>query len=466
MSQPAAVDLAKQNYSDEFHRDFLGYDSLQSKLCQRAYSLIGVSALFFLVGLFSRPFLWCAIGFIAVMAYQYFRLRQLVDGLSITRSVQKNEVAKGEKVRLVYVCHNQTEATCPPFTIQDSSPYLDFGLNTISFEHALSPGAKIGLTAIATCEAPSGQMSLGPFQMDVQDELGLFSIQITSWDNNEINVHNAEELKRLESVRRCKESPTMGDLESEKRGVGISLLGAREYVDGDPFSSICWKRSTHGDEFRVKEFEAEISRRVAFVLDMRRDRHLGYGASQSWELSKVFALKMIRSYLEVGSTVSLITNQVQLKDLSGKHNFRLFEKAIEGIALSDDQSDQPADPVNFFDQVASFKSMDPFDLSANYLSAPHLTYIVTPYVSQDEDSFLKKLALLRAKRMYPLVCFPDTASAAFQVRKKFGSFRELFTPLHFDEKDISLKLATQGLDSIWIKATNTTGKLEIVRYES
>src|SRR5262249_10903843 len=61
-------------------------------------------------------------------------------------------------------------------------------------------------------------------------------------------------------------SPLAGDLETQQSGSGISLYGIREYRDGGPLHSICWKKSAGGDEFFVKEFEADIRRRVAFGL--------------------------------------------------------------------------------------------------------------------------------------------------------------------------------------------------------
>ena len=281
-------------------------------------------------------------------------------------------------------------------------------------------------------------------------------------------MHNTNSLNSYEKIRKLKDSPITGDLESEKRGSGISLLGVRDYVDGDPFAAICWKKSTIENDFKVKEFEAEIARKVAFVLDERKQFHLGYGASQTWELAKLFTLKMIRSYLENNSSVSLITQKLPIKDLGGKQNFRLFEQALSSIKLAEEINEPDLNEVNFFDNCSSnictFRSFDPFELCTHYLTPPSLTYIVAPYCESEIDQQFQKINMLKASRLDPTMCFLDIESVARQVKIRFGNFEEHLINSRINQKQISRLFAQHDINTVWIMPTNITGKMEIVRY--
>jgi uncharacterized protein (DUF58 family) len=58
-----------------------------------------------------------------------------------------------------------------------------------------------------------------------------------------------------------------GSLERTVRGPGLSVVSLREYVPGDSFRLIHWKRSARTGQLQTKEMEQETERAVTVVLD-------------------------------------------------------------------------------------------------------------------------------------------------------------------------------------------------------
>ncbi len=58
----------------------------------------------------------------------------------------------------------------------------------------------------------------------------------------------------------------MGDIESNKKGVGSNIYGLREYEVGDNAKHIHWKTSAKKDILMVREFENEERKKVSIIL--------------------------------------------------------------------------------------------------------------------------------------------------------------------------------------------------------
>lgn len=435
------VHLITNDYSPEFQQHLFEVTRMPLKLYHRAYWVIGINAAFFFFSMWSRPMLWSALALSVVLFVQYFRLKKIASGLSITRKISQFRNEQGGQFKITYRLENNSTQNCPPLFVTDHTMYLAMVPQVLTCAEGLESRQKIDLTTIAHVESPAGRTTMGPFAIRVRDELGLFEA-IEYGDNDEaIEVYHGRREFEKNQLLRPNDSPMPGDLEVSTKGQGVNIIGVREYEDGDPLNHISWKRSTQDDELFVKELERDISRRVVIVLDLPAVHQIGYGASNTAEVAKSLANQLIVSYLKAQSSVSLFTSNIQVKDISGAQNVGFAKKIIAEFDPAAEQSGFALSRV------------------AQLITAPCLVLLVTTFAQERSDDLLTTLLHLKSERFEPHVYFIDPNFSAQMVNKKFGSFIEKYKKTEFNRKAIEKRFHAAGISVSWTQATHLSGQI-------
>jgi uncharacterized protein (DUF58 family) len=439
------VQAITNDFTEDFLQQLIDVARISMKLYTRAYVMYAVIAVLIFLGLFNRPVLWCGLACLAVTLIQYYRLKNLANQLTVERRIANPDVKIGEKVRVSYLIRNLSLQAHPPFLIRDMTMYLRSVMPVIGVPQGLPANSSLEIKIERVCEAPAGSLPLGPYLVQITDELGLFQTGLLYRDGASLRVHlGAGDSDRVD-LRKAERSPLAGDLETSQSGHGISLYGVREYRDGDPLNSICWKKSAVDEGFFVKEFESDITRRAAFLLASEPGLHLGYGASSTWEVAKAHTLRLIRAYLDAQSSVSLITHSVQVKDVSGAHNAGLFESVLNRAVMEGDAQDSKSE----------------LELYSLLINPPCLLFYVVPYFPKTEATILQRMQFLKAEGFEPSVVFVDVGDSASQVSKRFGSFLELIHQFKYDLGGAVERFRAAGVDAYVVGAQDLNGRVKV-----
>ena len=462
------VKMVVNDFSEEYLRNISLLYEFNVMLFNKAYIVIGLFLVCTFIGLFIKVFLWFGLAGLVVIVKQYMRMKDLRSGISLERTVSNHKVNTGEKLQIRYTVHNLTKSKTPNLLLKDYTHYLNYKHENRSF--ALEPIDSESHSEIEThpiCEAPSGDLIMGTVQVEIQDELGLFKLKLKFEIPATLYVSNENNKLTKEEIRKAKDSPLSGDLEVAKVGHGISLFGLREYRDGDPLRLISWKKSTMEEEFLVKELENDIARRVVFQISQDGHSHMGYGASSTWELTKAIALNLIRRYLNAHSSVSLVSDEVQLKDLSGLHILGLFEKTINQMKLrKSNYIHEKYTSANYFNQIKPTEDKFEMELVEHHLSAPCLYYYITSS-TEDLESKIRYMMYLKSKGFEPMFVYVSPKRSSWIVQKVFKPVFAFGSAIKakVDEVDIKSEFINIDIPLLVVEAKTTTGKLKLERYE-
>lgn len=459
------IEMVGLDFSEEHLRSVSTLYEFNVVFFNRAYIIFSFLVICFLIGLYSHKFLWFSLSAIIVVANQFLRLRTLVNSINLERSVSHQKVEQGSPFQIKYKISNVANLTTPYLYLKDFTHYLEYKQNQRIF--VVPPLIKYEdyeLTVSAQCEAPIGELRLGVIQLEVQDELGLFSFKKNFDTQLVVNVVGKDNKREEKFIRKIQDSPLVGDLEIAKVGHGLSFYGLREYREGDPLNLISWKKSTLEDEFRVKELESDISRRV--VIQISQDRHLqiGYGASSTWEFSKKIALSLIYNYLSHKSSVSLVSDEIQLKDLSGNQAYVLFENAIHKMGLRETERSTYFGEGSFFENFVATENHFEMELIEYYVSPPVLYYYIAAN-AEDIENKLRYLLDLKRRGYEPVFIYISPVTSARVVRKTFKSSIVTNSFLNNDEYEIKDFFIRANIPVIYLEATNPSGQYKVEIYD-
>ncbi len=90
---------------------------------------------------------------------------------------------------------------------------------------------------------------------------------------------------------------------TRRRGLGIDVLGVREYVPGDDFRKIAWKATAKTGRLMVKEFEGRSFRNLVVIVSLHNEHFLGHPPAVHFIARAVVGL--VHEALRKGLSVSV-----------------------------------------------------------------------------------------------------------------------------------------------------------------
>ena len=101
---------------------------------------------------------------------------------------------------------------------------------------------------------------------------------------------------------------SLGEVETDQKGIGHGLYGVRDYQRGDPARIIHWKHSARGQGYKVKEFEHEAARGFRLMLDLHFPPGAGRTQEADFEKAVSVTASLARMLIRRGVNVGLWTS--------------------------------------------------------------------------------------------------------------------------------------------------------------
>ncbi|MCB0391897.1 MAG: DUF58 domain-containing protein [Bdellovibrionales bacterium] len=466
MSKPSSVSLVKNDFSEEYLRNISLFYEFKILFFNKSYILLMFLFLICIIGFFKPIFLYFGISGFYIIFRQYKKLKHISENITLNRSIINHKIKSGKTLSFRYHIKNNSRYTTSSILLTDYTQYLNYKEKaSTSSLPSIEKYDEIEFNLDVLCEAPTGKMNTGSIILEIQDELGLFTA-INKFDNTqELQVICDEHQLNQNKLRRAKDSPLAGDIESAVVGHGISLFGLRDYREGDPLKLISWKKSTLEEKFLVKELEKDITRRVVFQISQEKESHMGYAVVSTWEISKAICLNLIRDYLDAYSSVSFITDDIQLKDLSGMHTLGLFEQAIFNINFR--KSSNIHEKYTSSEYLSKVKpKYDKFEMEIidHYMNPPCLYYYISASLNDIEEK-VKFMSLLKAKGFKPVFVYISPVFPSQYVRKVFRPtfvYEDLFKQ---NDSFMKSKFVNSHIPFVVIDVQNAMGQLKVNYYE-
>lgn len=120
----------------------------------------------------------------------------------------------------------------------------------------------------------------------------------------------------------------LGEIENNKRGMGIGIFGVRNYEAGDPVRFIHWKQSAKGQGLKTKEFEEEVSHSFLLMLDLRCPADPPKEMLQEFEKAVSLTASLARHLIVNNAAVGLWTSAGNIAANSGQNHLNRIMRTL------------------------------------------------------------------------------------------------------------------------------------------
>jgi len=102
---------------------------------------------------------------------------------------------------------------------------------------------------------------------------------------------------------------------SRRRGMGINILGVREYVAGDDFRRIAWKATAKARRLMVKEFEGMSFKNIVIVASIHYGHFIGDPPPVSYIASAILSIVSVACERNMGVRLGVATeDSIKISD--------------------------------------------------------------------------------------------------------------------------------------------------------
>lgn len=217
--------------------------------------------------------------------------------LSVTRDIEPQQVALGERPRAQLQIVNQRVVSFTACEFRDACP----GALGSAAQFALSRGAGRWSQAVGyeVRADHRGHFALGPLDVTHNDP---FALARTTWrvPGNAATLRVTPRIFALAMPRRLIGAGSTGDTTPQRIGhSGQDDVLVREHRHGDDLRRVHWRMTAKQDELMVRVEEQPWDPSVTLVVDNRGAAHLGSGPDGGFEWS-ISAIASIASTLMSG----------------------------------------------------------------------------------------------------------------------------------------------------------------------
>lgn len=176
-----------------------------------------------------------------------------------------------------------------------------------------------------------GVFNLGPLTIQMSDPLGIFSIEQTSSQTEEVVIY--PQIAHL-PVNILPQTKSIGDRSKLHQALPAETINAfctRQYVPGDPLRRLHWPRTARENKPFVKIFEPESSGNIWLIPDYDAAVQVGKGSEASGEVMATLlaslSLNLLRDHIAVGMFAWTDRQRIVLPRRGKPHHWELL-KAI------------------------------------------------------------------------------------------------------------------------------------------
>jgi uncharacterized protein (DUF58 family) len=254
-----------------------------------------------------------------LLAMQWLRTRSLGDGLQARRE-HVERTLEGEVVHVRLTIRNRSTSWRYLVNVLDHFR-AGGGRNVRGLIIELPAASHAEFSYQGQCDYRRGLFVLGPVELTIPDELGLFRAELS------LNVFT--------DLLVCPRPLCARQLELLDRGthgnVGVEVVralghseefaGVRHYREGDPLRYVHWPTSARTGGLYVKEFQRATVTEVTVIVDMYKTGLAGVGAVTSFEKRLRAAATLAASAIAHSHLVRMVAAATPVEDtrLAGGH---------------------------------------------------------------------------------------------------------------------------------------------------
>ena len=155
-----------------------------------------------------------------------------------------------------------------------------------------------------------GHYSLGHYQLDASDPLGLFKSTKRIGVKQEISIYPATLLLPFfDPLHYMSQGYGPGRWLSSQ--ISANVASIRDYTMGDSLKHIHWRTTAHSDKMMVKVFDPDRSQSSAktiwLISDMDKDAQAGSGTDSTEEYNVTLCASIAKKYIELDWPVGFIS---------------------------------------------------------------------------------------------------------------------------------------------------------------
>ncbi|MFW6047945.1 MAG: DUF58 domain-containing protein [Candidatus Natronoplasma sp.] len=179
-----------------------------------------------------------------------------------------------------------------------------------------------------------GEMKIGPIKLRYRDPL---SLHVEEWTSYELmNIFVLPEIQNMRSVhvRPLYTKSWIGNIKSQRIGIGSEFFSLREYMPEDALKKINWKATARFLEPMTNEFIGEKSGDVILIVDGHKKNIVGNAKRNTLDSTIRAAGTLASSILQDRNRVGLIILGDYLRwlypDSGRKHFYKIMEE-LSGV---------------------------------------------------------------------------------------------------------------------------------------
>lgn len=202
------------------------------------------------------------------------------------------------------------------FTVEDRFPPAEYSYKRLHVASPLPGQTATQLAYNARCSKRRGGYQVGPVRIGLRDPLGLFEHSRTLSVHDRFLVYPGTVPLGLRlagtSTRQAARlvSPAY-------TGSSAAFHGTREYRIGDEPRTIHWPSTARHGKPIVAEYDREVARTCAIVLDLQQAHRAGLGQRSVLETSVKLAASVAREAIDERALVELICNDHRQRLVGG-----------------------------------------------------------------------------------------------------------------------------------------------------
>ena len=269
-----------------------------------------------------------------IMLHRY--VEKSVSKILVTRKISREEMKKGDKIRIELTFTNKTNTNMHFF-------FFDFipDAFTISGDFQgkinLKPGKSV-TKIYHIVPGIIGKYAIGPIKIIASDGLGLAYVTLSVEKYTYPKVApSSKDVFMERSERMSNMIFTMGLHYSRKAGQGYDFFGIRPYTESDDMRHLAWNRYNifGNDDLFAKEWEEDRQIDVIFCIDYSIGSNSGHGVSRMYDSMVSAAINGAYAVLKNADKVGFIIYSSALNyyipPTSRKDSIEKFEKITSNI---------------------------------------------------------------------------------------------------------------------------------------
>ncbi len=300
-----------------------------------SFVLFAVTITSFILGIIlnSWVFLILAISIFSILAVENRGALQEKVKLKVERKSEKISIYENDEIWIELSIKNEGEPL-NYLEIFDSLP-AEIDIVEGSNHHVLRLGENEKKTIRYKIHCSRrGELEIGPIKLRYRDPLDLHVEEWTSYELMSIFVLPEIQNMRSVNVRPLYTKSWIGNIKSQRIGIGSEFFSLREYMPEDALKKINWKATARFLEPMTNEFIGEKSGDVILIVDGNRKNIVGNTEKNTLDSTIRAAGTLASSILRDRNRVGLIILGDYLRWLypaSGREHFYKIMEELSGV---------------------------------------------------------------------------------------------------------------------------------------